>query len=446
MAYIERILLKRLDPEGRAEVQLRVVVNRQRKFKVRSRVRIAPRRWRAGEPVRLRLDTPEARELEAARTQLIELERALLDECCRPGPEVTRQRLEWAVERYYHPLGHGGGESVHAYVDRMLERRELSRVRTLQYRAMGRMLRRYEAYVGELRGDSAYMLRLDDVTADDLHGIERFIRNEHEIYDSHRWLYEPNPLDSHPARGSRRPEARGDNTVNSIMRKLRAYLNWCVAEGLTSNRPFDRYGPIKAERYGTPFYLTLAERDAIADFDLTARPALAAQRDIFVFQCMVGCRVADLLALTPGNVAGDTLEYVASKTRRDRGDTVRVPLTRRAREIIERYAGADPAGRLLPFISPQRYNDAIKEVLRVCGIDRVVTVLNPTTGADERRPIHEVASSHMARRTFVGNLYRRVKDPNLVGALSGHKEGSRAFVRYRDIDDGLRREVMGLIE
>jgi hypothetical protein len=30
----------------------------------------------------------------------------------------------------------------------------------------------------------------------------------------------------------------------------------------------------------------------------------------------------------------------------------------------------------------------------------------------------------MARRTFIGNI---VKDPNLVGALSGHKEGSQGF-------------------
>ena len=52
----------------------------------------------------------------------------------------------------------------------------------------------------------------------------------------------------------------------------------------------------------------------------------------------------------------------------------------------------------------------------------------------------------MARRTFVGNLYKQVKDPDLVGALSGHKEGSRAFSRYRTIDEGMKKELVGLIE
>ena len=76
----------------------------------------------------------------------------------------------------------------------------------------------------------------------------------------------------------------------------------------------------------------------------------------------------------------------------------------------------------------------------------MVTVLNPTTGKEEQRPINEIASSHLARRTFVGNLYKKVKDPNLVGALSGHKEGSRAFARYREIDDDLKKEMIGFIE
>ena len=30
--------------------------------------------------------------------------------------------------------------------------------------------------------------------------------------------------------------------------------------------------------------------------------------------------------------------------------------------------------------------------------------------------------------------YKRVKDPNIVASMSGHKEGSKAFARYRVID------------
>ena len=152
------------------------------------------------------------------------------------------------------------------------------------------------------------------------------------------------------------------------------------------------------------------------------------------------------MRLTPANIINGYVEYIASKTKADRSDVIRVPLTQRAKDILEKYKDVDKDGKILPFISSQKYNVAIKKIFKTCGITRIVTVLNPTTGEEEQRPIDEIASSHLARRTFVGNLYKKVKDPNLVGALSGHKEGSRAFARYREIDDDLKKEMIGFIE
>ena len=56
------------------------------------------------------------------------------------------------------------------------------------------------------------------------------------------------------------------------------------------------------------------------------------------------------------------------------------------------------------------------------GLTRPVVVYNPTTSEQEIRPLNEVASSHLARRCFVGNLYKQVKDPNLVGAPAATKK------------------------
>lgn len=52
----------------------------------------------------------------------------------------------------------------------------------------------------------------------------------------------------------------------------------------------------------------------------------------------------------------------------------------------------------------------------------------------------------MARRTFIGNIYKLVKDPNLVSVLTGHVEGSRAFTRYRDIDIDMKRDLVKILE
>ena len=80
------------------------------------------------------------------------------------------------------------------------------------------------------------------------------------------------------------------------------------------------------------------------------------------------------------------------------------------------------------------------------GIDRKVIVLDPKTREDVARPLYEVASTHTARKTFIGNLYRQVKDPNLIASMSGHVEGSRALNRYRTIDDEMKRRLVEMID
>jgi len=59
---------------------------------------------------------------------------------------------------------------------------------------------------------------------------------------------------------------------------------------------------------------------------------------------------------------------------------------------------------------------------------------------------YEVASSHMSRSSFIDNIYKKDKDPNLVGALSGHKEGSKAFNRYREIDEEMKKELVSMLD
>jgi hypothetical protein len=93
---------------------------------------------------------------------------------------------------------------------------------------------------------------------------------------------------------------------------------------------------------------------------------------------------------------------------------------------------------LMPFIPEQEYKEAIKKAFTKSGLTRIVTLLGSFTREEVKKPLNEIASSHMARRTFIGNLNKKVKDPNLIGSLSGHKEGSKAFTRYRDIDEEMK--------
>ena len=139
------------------------------------------------------------------------------------------------------------------------------------------------------------------------------------------------------------------------------------------------------------------------------------------------------------DVINGAVEYIPTKTIKENVRTVVVQLNTIAQEIVDRYAD-------LPFESSERYNDNIKLLFEKAGVTYLVTKLDTVTRTELKVPINEIASSHMARRTFIGNIYKLVKDPNLVSALTGHAEGSRAFTRYRTIDIDMKKDLVKILE
>lgn len=361
-------------------------------------------------------------------------------------PNITSIKLDLLVKEYMYPEKYPGkGSDFFSLMEMHLQKKKLSESREGAFRTLMHTLKRYEMFVSAC-GQKEFKLRINEVNSDALEDIESYFRNEHTLYAEYPEIYR----EVHSSIGSEckliRPHPRGYNTICSLFKRFRAFYSWCNKQDITTNNPFKRYNRSTAEKYGTPFYLTLEERNLIADFDLSERSQLAIQRDIFIFQCLIGCRVSDLFKMTGSNIINDVIEYIPHKTKEDRPLVVRVPLNSRAKELVDKYRGDAPGKQLFPFVSPRSYNDNIKEILRLCGVTRPVTVINSVTGEEEKRPISEVASSHMARRTFIGNLYKKVKDPNLVGSLSGHSEGSKAFARYREIDDDIKKELVNMLE
>jgi integrase len=236
-----------------------------------------------------------------------------------------------------------------------------------------------------------------------------------------------------------RPKRKSGNRITGVLKILRAFFNWASSKSqqLIKTSPFENF-QIDVERYGRPIYLTKKERDHLYDFQ-TDNEKLKKVRDIFVFQCYVGCRVGDLIKLTKGNIINGSVEYIPGKTKEELPIVVRVPLTVKAKEILSRYN--IPDGSLLPFISDQRYNEYLKELFEEAKLNRMVTRLNPLTRNEERVPLYSIATSHMARRTFVGTLHRNVKD-SVIASMSGHVEDSRAFSRYYNVDDDTKADAV----
>lgn len=270
-----------------------------------------------------------------------------------------------------------------------------------------------------------------------LREYEDFLRNEHIYIHTFPQILKGAPLQLNLRQKSQ-------NAVSNRFKYIRSIYNWAIKTGRLQINPMQGF-TVAQEIYGTPFYLTIEERKILEDFDFSHDPRLGIHRDLFVFHCCVGCRVSDLFSFTRDNIVGKQLHYIARKTKEGRPITIQVPLNSTAQRILEKYKNVR-GEHLFPESAYISYNKDIKKMLKEAGIHRHVVVIDQKTRESVSRPIYEVASTHMARRTFIGNVYKKFKDQNMVSALTGHKPGSTAFVRYREIDDEMKQEMVDAID
>lgn len=323
-----------------------------------------------------------------------------------------------------------------------IERHPMSDGRKQNMRNVANKIRRFELWQRTIKGISDYALYVNTLTAAHILDFKDYIAKEHIYYKENKVFYAQFKF-----KKKCEPQQLTDNFVNNIIKNLKIYLNWTVKYGDNTNLDFKNVRFHK-EVYTTPIYLTIEERDRLYYQDLSKHPRLVHFRNLFVFQCLIGCRIGDLYNLTRDNVKGKWLEYYPQKSKSHPYNNVvlvRVPLCEKALTILKKYEV--PGDKtLIPMCNSAYYSIAIKHLLLICGIDRMVMARDLNTKEYTQIPLYEAATSHTARKTFIANLYKKVKDPNLIASMTGHVEGSRAFKRYREIDDGMKKELVDLID
>lgn len=477
MATVTKSLSSKIDPEGYSQVLFLIRNGSSFRLRTKSGIMVPAKQWNQKKGC---LSIPRVA-TDEVKASLVHLNEQLEITTMRTlkligiyGENVTKQFMEETitklrdyegvitkevVEDILHPTRKNKEgtkieelPSFFEAADIFLMKHPLSDPRKRSYRVVFRSMARYQVYRKKIV-HSPFKWDWNTTTKSDVEGYYAFMEEEHiyrkekpEWFEDVKKIYPEKSFVSKDKHKNPRIEARGENRLVGMKKACKAFWNWAMKSGYTSNNPF--YGiEIGSENYGTPFYITIEERNKVAEHDFSDKPKLEVQRDIFVFQCMVGCRVGDLTKLTEKNIVNGILMYEPHKTIDNKSSfTAKVPLSNQALALIDKYRGKDTKGRLFPFIADQNYNEAIKEILTACEITRMVNIRDPKSGESVMMPINEICSSHMARRTFVGNVYKKVKDPNIIGRMSGHVEGSQAFVRYRDIDDDMLRDVIKEIE
>lgn len=236
-------------------------------------------------------------------------------------------------------------------------------------------------------------------------------------------------------------KGKGRNTVVNNLKRLKSFFNFALHKGWIKTDPFESFS-IEQEIYGTPIFLTNEELTKLIQVEINDQQ-MSLMRDLFVFQCHFGGRVGDFFSLRRENIIDDFIHYIPSKTINDNIEPIKVPLTQTAKQLLKKYDF--PEGQLFPFPSSQEYNRKLKELLPIAEIDRTVVHLNSITSKPEIVSIASIASSHMARRTFIGNLHKTIKN-EVIASMSGHVENSKAFARYYEVDDTDKKNALKIFE
>lgn len=170
------------------------------------------------------------------------------------------------------------------------------------------------------------------------------------------------------------------NTRKKNHSKTQSMILRAIKAGYPITNPYtEPIGGIKGNRN----FLSPEElRQAIKMYKRDFLPEhLAHTLKLFLFACFTGCRISDMHELRKTNIVGDTLQYIAVKTRRY-NKRVDVPLPEVAKALIENPAQTGP---LFDMRCEGTINKNLKEVFKLLKINKRI-------------------SYHCARHTF-GTLY-----------------------------------------
>ena len=221
-----------------------------------------------------------------------------------------------------------------------------------------------------------------------------------------------------------------DDTTAKFIENLKNYLRWSYERGFHSNIMF-QHSEFRAKRKKNLDIVTLKiyELKDLYHFDLSDKPTLESVRDIFCFAAFTGQRWSDAISFNKEDLHGDEWIFEAYKTKK----VTTIPMvgyTAPALDILKKY------DYQLPEISNQKFNDYIKDVAKIVGLNRMVKITRSQGNKkiEIEKPLHEVISSHMARRTAVTVLLNIERMPvSQVMEITGHSD-FKTLQRYIDED------------
>lgn len=217
-----------------------------------------------------------------------------------------------------------------------------------------------------------------------------------------------------------------NDTIHKYISTLKVFLKWCNDNDYLVHPDVFKTQKtnFKKKAYNEIIALSESEIQKLMNHDLSDRPSLERVRDLFCLLCYTGQRFEDLINFDPKDIKNNAWDFISVKVKK----RVIVPFEgyiAPAKDILERI------GYSVPKISNQKFNEYIKTVGKLAGMDEIIKITRYSGKQKlviEKRK-YDFLSSHVGRRSMVTNLLSRNVPITLVRKLTAHSD-IRTLMKY----------------
>lgn len=222
------------------------------------------------------------------------------------------------------------------------------------------------------------------------------------------------------------------NSVGKHIRILKLMLNEATAKGYNTSTHYNSFHVFTEDVDN--IYLDEKELQQLKEKDFSETPYLDRTRDWFLLLAWTGCRFSDLEKISKTDIKDGFITFRQQKT----NNKVTIPLHPVVLEILEKYNYSLPEP-----ITNQRFNEYIKEVCNLAGINSNETITRTIGGKliTVKFEKWEQISSHTGRRSFCTNMYKRGLPTLMIMSITGHKT-EKSFLKYIKVKQTEHAEMM----
>jgi integrase len=218
------------------------------------------------------------------------------------------------------------------------------------------------------------------------------------------------------------------NTLSRNIGLFKTFMNWAVLNRYTYKLDFQEFKNIKKE-ITDEVALSKEQVVEIFNFDFSNNQRLERVRDLFVFGCFTGMRYSNYSKIKKNDIIDS---HIKVRDVKDNRKQLNIPLNDYSSYLLKKY------DYRLPEISNQKFNEYIKEVIKIVGYTENIKKTSKLGNEiiETVTPFYERISSHTARRSFITIMKTEKVPDKIIMGFTGHKslEVFNQYYKPNDIE------------